>query len=1150
MQGDMMKIAEERTDLIEPVVPRLAPEPVWCSGIEAPVYCLDGEWEVRDDMDGSSRRVQVPSDMSALHRNGLSGHYEYRKELPLRGMPEESRVVLKFEGVNGFASVYVDDEFVASHQNGFLTWNVEITEQVKHKETAVLKVALDEETDQVSAYSHGGILHSVFLYVLPEVYINAEYITPLFDEDMENCTLRVDLDLALPPNSHCNQGLTEMCQVCEAAFYLYGPEGECATEKKAPLPVREDGYYTFSLPAPRPVLWDAEHPRMYTLRTELFRDGKRLERIERKTGLRKLERKGNRLFVNGQEIKLRGACRHEITPRAGRALTREWIEKDVALFKEANCNYIRTSHYPPSEYFLELCDEKGIYVEDELALAFIARTLPYTQQDPEQTRRYLSHFTECLARDYNHPSVIIWSLCNESFGGYNFDLLNRYARRKDPTRMTKFSYPMTLREEYEMPDIWSIHYSEYDTDLAKKRDNVSVGHAPGRDMPVLHDEYVHVACYNREELRRDPAVRSFWGEGIRRFWDNIWNTEGALGGAIWAGIDETDIYDGGNTQLEWGIIDVWRRKKPEFYLTRKAYSPIRVIHYEKDVLRNRVLLIAENRFCHTDFSEVKAVWKCGDCGGTVSLPAAKPRQTVKVIIRPQKGRLSAGEDVELAFLDACGGQVDEMLIAEERKLLPDTAGADATKFEKIRVIKLEKETVLAGSGFCLAFDVETGLLTGLWSWAGLSWSSLPGGGERISDRAFGGKRLLLGGPFLNVPYLKLGEWRLRSQSFQETEGGVEVIIRGGYEDSLELTWNMQIRPDGSFTTAYTIDRLEKTLPRQLKLRVGIDCGGLDERGIGFLADPSMDTLSWRRLVEPDREGSYTWYPPDHISRNVGTARRFSQTNIWGQPPVTSWAEDMRDDILNGFYDPGYKGTNDFKSTRENLAECCLYSGEGRTGIGIVKEYPLEKTDSVNVRLEIADPEQWKIRDRDPRIRYTGTWYPVEDRKESDHGTEMWSREKGAAAECSFMGTGIVWYGPQDTTYGTADVYIDGKIAAKGISQRVAGVDFSCSSVGYDKKYQLPIFSVTELPPGEHTIRIEVCGEKAEDSSDTYIVIDYLRVLNGERTEPVRLLVNQEFSYPHLSWGNYRKPPVLMEKGTTGRIHMKIVTMACPPDTEE
>lgn len=116
------------SDREEPVIPRLAPEPVWCAGIEKPVICLDGEWEVKDYQDGSIRSVSVPFDMAVLRKSGFSRHYEYRKEIELPPMPRGSRIVLKFEGVNGFADLYVDDVYIASHQNGFLTWNAEITE--------------------------------------------------------------------------------------------------------------------------------------------------------------------------------------------------------------------------------------------------------------------------------------------------------------------------------------------------------------------------------------------------------------------------------------------------------------------------------------------------------------------------------------------------------------------------------------------------------------------------------------------------------------------------------------------------------------------------------------------------------------------------------------------------------------------------------------------------------------------------------------------------------------------------------------------------------------------------------------------------------------------------------------------------------------
>lgn len=246
---------------------------------------------------------------------------------------------------------------------------------------------------------------------------------------------------------------------------------------------------------------------------------------------------------------------------------------------------------------------------------------------------------------------------------------------------------------------------------------------------------------------------------------------------------------------------------------------------------------------------------------------------------------------------------------------------------------------------------------------------------------------------------------------------------------------------------------------------------------------------------------------------------------------------MKNDMLNGYFDVEYKGSNDFRCTKENVQEAYLYSAKGSVALAVIKG-----KETAHVRLEVVDPLEGRIADTDPEIHYQGTWYTVEDKKESDHGTEHWCREKGAYAEYSFRGTGIVWYGPQDTIFGKANVYIDGREAARGINQRVAGVDFSCSSVGYDKKYHLPMFSITGLPMGEHCIRVEAAGEAAEDAHDTYIAIDYFRVITGEMEEPVKLMVNQEFAFPHLSWGNYTRPPITIEEGSTGGIHMKAVAL--------
>ncbi len=1136
----------QMTSMPEPPVPRLAPEPVQSSAAKQPVICLDGEWELvyqNEEGEEESCPVPVPFDMTVWRRQHreVPEIYEYRRHVELPRREKGARLLLCFEGVNAFAEVLVDGERAAFHRNGFLTWQVEITERVRHKDSFELTVKADELTDRVSAYSHGGILRSVYLYVLPQSYVDALYLSPLFDEDMETCTLRIDVGLCPEVGPEASE---RTAKPPEMEFALYGPA--CMTadslqgdEKEPVFAVRRtldccvDGYYTFALPVENFALWDAEHPNLYQLKVCLLLDGRKAELVQRQVGLRRLQRKGNRLFVNHHEVKLRGVCRHETTAERGRATTKELIRLDVERFKEANCNYVRTSHYPPSAYFLELCDRYGIYVEDELALAFIARSLPYTQRDPEETTRYLSHFAECLARDYNHPSVIIWSLCNESFGGFNFDLLNRFAHKKDPTRPTKFSYPMTIQEEHELPDIWSIHYSEYDTDLAKKRDNVSVGHAPGRDLPVLHDEYVHVCCYNRQEMRRDPNVHRFWGESIAIFWDRIWNTEGALGGAIWAGIDETDIYTGGNTQLEWGIIDAWRRRKPEFYMTRKAYSPIRLFHGEL-LPGGQLLLVLQNRFSHTDLGEVTLRWRTDEaCGmqGEDRLPAAKPGMTVRAVIETGLNPEEASF-LQLQFADGCGFCVDEIRLPgkrQEERLFPalwngkaaDEKSGTGTTAGGILVQRTEEEILLSGESFRICISPRTGLLE---TYA-------------VKEEDGGERPLLEGGPWLNAPYLRLGAWELENLEILEggREGGAEIITTGRYKASVGVEWHIRVYEDGGLRTSYRILHADTCLPKALKLRVGVDRGGLDELGIAYLSAPGMDFIGWKKKAKLYTPGQYAWYPEDHISRNAGIAERLPKDSEWERNPQTPWSQDRKRHILNGFYDVEYTGSNDFRATREDVEEACLYNEQGE-GMGILGlQTPL------HLRLEVQDPPRRKISCMDrEHIRYTGTWYAQEDARGSDCGQEMWSRERGAKACVSFYGTGIVWYGPQDTVYGTANIYVDGRPAAAGISQRSAGCDFSLGSAGYDKLYHLPMFSVTGLPEGPHTLCIEVCGEKAQDAADAYIVLDYFRVLTEGEKEAVKLLMNQAVSYPHLSWGNYCRPPIGLQAGTQGEVYMKPV----------
>lgn len=1157
-----------------PDFPALVPAPVFCETAEEPVICLDGIWDFLNTTDYEQIAVQtkeasvpwesirVPSWVSPYHRKGFVGAYLYRRQVTVTPQMAASRTVLRMEGVNGFCTVYVNQTPVAFHQNGLVSWNVEITEQIRGLDSFTLTVAVDERQDKVSSFSHGGLFHSVFLYLLPSSYIDALHTTTTFDASFQDAVWRLDFGIrtAAEPND------------LHIAVRLLDPAGNEVPDGCTQAPAA-CGHSQLSLPITAPLSWDAEHPRLYTVELSLYCGDTLLERVCKAFGFRQIDRKGNRLFVNGKEVKLRGSCRHEITAKNGRCLTKELIEEDVRLFKEANCNYIRTSHYPPSEYFLDLCDRYGIYVEDEMALAFIARTLDYTQQDPSQTTRYLSHFAELAARDYSHPSVIIWSLCNESFGGLNFDLLNQFAKKVDPTRVTKFSYPMTIREEYEPIDIWSIHYSNYENDLAEQRDNVSVGGAYdadgniAKDKPILHDEFVHVPCYNRTEQRRDQNVRVYWGESIARFWDKIWNTAGALGGAIWAGIDETDVYVGGIKHLEWGIFDVWRRRKPEHFETRKAYSP--VILYGVDPLRdeiakehgrsfclpclkdNMLCLDVENRFCHTDLSETTVrgwYFKAGaltdasieDCCAAKENALSFFEQNGPVLSPFAFGKLAAPcrQDADYLYLewtDASSNCVDEFLIplapvlsAGRQQALPEILPPETGSPACAPLLLSDDEQTLTISGNSLLcrIDKSTGLFL---------------------EVSRGGVPAVTGGPWLHTPYWKLPEWKLCDLSYVCDDCGSDITItaKGSYPGKLDITFTYRIHPDGQICISYAIDKILAALPHQIKLRVGVDCGGLDELGITLETAPGMDTLSWNRT------GAWSVYPRHSIGRNRGTAARNAAQLPFGTPPVCLWKDDSRHDILNGPYDPGICGTGDFCSLKADLthavlsssahsaASLCVTDGS-RTEAGITSDAKkAQEKHMLHLRAEAVPSSDCILSCMDPCISWKGTWYPMHDSDYQSSGKEMWSCEAGASAVIPFTGIGIVWYAPVNVNYGYAAVYIDGVKQDVLINQRVDGVDFAGSSAGFDKKHHYPVYSVSGLENTAHTLTIEVLGQHASDSNDSYIVLESFVVLKPNQPFPVRLHLLQDYGYPHIAWGNRHRPAIIPHEGDSGSVTISL-----------
>ena len=423
------------------------PLPASSGVIRKPVVSLAGEWQFNahppvdfraSALDTSSwSRVAMPNELAMLgFRVMPNREYPLRKTILIPAEYEGQRIFTRFDGVYGYARVWIDGVYLRDHFGGFTSWDCEITDHVQPGREAELVVGITDRSDDISQASYyakhsiAGILRDVQLFAVPHNFLCELSTMASLDARYRDGLLHVTAALC--------SGEFDSAQL---KFRLIDGSGN-------EIPVRPDtvafvpgsASTTAKIAVTAPQHWDAEHPYLYTLEVSLFVDKKETETIQRKIGFRSIERAGNQLLVNGRPVKLRGVCRHSIHPTFGRAVPTEFDELDAALFRAANINFVRTSHYPPTEQFLDACDRHGIYVEEETAVCWSA-VEGGTSSDPAFRSRFLSQFQEMIVRDRNHASVLFWSLGNESHWGENFIAEQQLAAESDPSRPTIFSYP-------------------------------------------------------------------------------------------------------------------------------------------------------------------------------------------------------------------------------------------------------------------------------------------------------------------------------------------------------------------------------------------------------------------------------------------------------------------------------------------------------------------------------------------------------------------------------------------------------------------------------------------------------------------------------------------------------------------------------------
>jgi len=877
--------------------PELVPIPTKVEGLSQAVLSLDGTWKFTLTppsefwLNGSDPSawpdVNVPGEL-VMQGFGISRdvEYAYKRSVAIPAEFSGKRIRLRFDGVYSYARVWVNGVFERDHQGGFTSWECDISKDVTPGQAAWITVGVTDRWDEISYGSNyakhymGGILRNVKLVALPPTHVTRLQIETSFDSAYHDATLELTAAIALDGARKASMNLQ-----------LEDPDNQPVSLR--PGSIKFSAKMTearLNIPVPAARKWDAEHPNLYTLVATLEAKGRPVETLERKIGFRKIEVRGNKLCVNGREVKLRGACHHDIHPLRGRSTTPELDERDARLFRDANLNFVRTSHYPPTEAFLEACDRYGVYVEEETAVCFVNAEWSVSrlgsQSDPQFLARYMTQFPEMIERDRDHPSVLMWSLGNESRWGTNIAAEYAYAKREDRSRPVIFSYPESVPAGTAGYDIWSEHYAKVDGDLTSA------------SVPKLNDEYAHVSCYNVETLRRDPGVRDDWGESVRRFWDNCFASDGCLGGSIWAAIDEVFMLPEAPVGYgEWGLVDGWRRPKPEYWLAKKAYSPIHISDgpVADPGSGQPLVLPIQNRFDHTDLNELTINWSVGAESGRVAPPSLPPHQSGTLVI-PARAWAS-GEVLNLKFYRPGGILVDEfdLPVGKPVPVFNNDAAAPAPS------VTADSNTLrVAGADFTLTFSRQTGL---------------------ISEGIFQGHRLLEGGPHLNLGGAKLPDWWLSKLSYSIQGSSVVVNIsgrymtlRGGGEGAV-AEFELAIDGAGLITTRYTASELP---------------ADASEVGVFYELSSDVDRLAWLK------NSPWSGYPADHIGRPQGIAMKLTgATERYRAEPTQAWAEDSNDFFLFGNQDAGGHGSNDFRSLKSNiLYAACLLAG---TNLGLQAE---------------------------------------------------------------------------------------------------------------------------------------------------------------------------------------------------------------------
>lgn len=638
------------------------------------------------------------------------------------------RAYLNFEGVDSCFYVWLNGVYVGYSQVTHLTSEFDITNLVREGSNTlavlVLKWCDGSYLEDQDKFRMSGIIRDVYILQRPENAIRDFSITT--DIDGNKGILKLEADFLNTENTAVSTDGRDVWVTLE------NKAGETVAEGKL------DDRGSVSFEVTDPVLWNPEHPCLYTLVMS-----NEYETIVEYVGFRTIEIKNKVLYVNGQNIKFRGVNRHESDPKLGSAIGIDHVIRDLTMMKEYNVNAIRTSHYPNAPYFYQLCDLYGFMVIDEADIEAHGPFLIYMKEDnvwnrfhrwnekpaddPVWEASIVDRVMGMVARDKNRPCVIIWSMGNESAYGCNFEKALRLTKEADSTRVTQyegFQYTNPEKEyNYDYLDMFSKMYPSID-DIEKTI-------SEDLNKPFLLIEYCHsmgngpgdFEDYHRVIMDNDIMCGGFVWEWCDHA---IYKGDTPEGKPIYYyGGDHGETIHDGNFCMD-GLVYPDRRVHNGLKEFKNVYRPARVASYNPEdgrlVLHN--YMDFDNLEDYADITYELTVDGCAVSMGDLKTPYAKPHcdgeTTLKLQI-PKQGKVflkliySLKNGTELLAKDHILG-FDEIRVENEQpinKVAESILGINQEQTGALSVDEDEASVTVTGKAFAYTIDKRTGMFTSL-----------------------------------------------------------------------------------------------------------------------------------------------------------------------------------------------------------------------------------------------------------------------------------------------------------------------------------------------------------------------------------------------------------------------------------------------------